>query len=488
MQSLKSQETDGFVQVRDGKFILNGNPFFFTGSNFYRIALSDAFNKSVTKIRGQDGLNQYPQIDKVMENYSGENVRVIRLWGFSCENSRGTNLSPPIIYRDMNYSFDALEQLDYTIAAAGRWGLKVILTMVNYEPEYCGMEWWVENSLNRAGAEGQKRALYSCSPNDPKNHTVYSLTRDPGECRKAGQTPLPTRELFYTDDVVKQSYKKHLAAMLNRTNRYNGKVYKNDPGIFSIEVANEPHTTDYYECLVSNIGGKTSSQCRNENPKNYDAGKIVHDWLNEITAYVKSIDNNHLVSSGEEGYRVGHDDASCLDRHGWIHDGSKGVDFARDATIPTLDFMTTHLYPDNWAVPPSDLSWFDRCVIKDRAQIARNNNKPIIMEETGFDENIVAYKPQEYAKKRGQYIARMFDYTTKAGFQGVMVWQAAPLTVGNAVSEKDAFTFPIKTSNEDGSFDYSTEGSVVRRQADCMMNYSNNGWLGGDCFNESFFN
>ncbi|MCX6131623.1 MAG: cellulase family glycosylhydrolase [Proteobacteria bacterium] len=479
--STKNISSSDFVQVSDGKFTLSGQPFYFMGSNFYRLALSDAFGGSIEK-NVVGGLNQYPQIDKVMENYAKENIRVVRMWGFSCEKSRGTNLIPPIIYRDMKYSSQALEQLDFTIAAAAKHHVKVILTMVNFEPEYCGMEWWVENSFTHASAEEKKRMLYSCTTKDHKDHTVFRIVKDPHECENLGLGYLPTRELFYTDPLVIDNYKKHLTSMLTRVNPYTGKAYRDEPAIMAVEVSNEPHTSDYYECLISDLGKKTNSDCNKENMANYGAGEIVYKWLGEITAFVKTIDTNHLVSSGEEGYRLGHQASDCIHPHEWIHNGSKGVNFSKDVTIPSIDFMTTHLYPDNWAVPPENLPWFDRCIIQDRAALARQNNKPIIMEETGFDENLNPSKPQDYAKSRGLYLSKMFSYASSAGFQGMLVWQAAPLTSNERVAEDDSFTFPIKTRDASGQYNYTSEGMVVRSQSDCMVNYSKNNQLRGDCF------
>ena len=457
----------GFVKVMDGGFVLNGRPFYFMGSNFFRLGLTDAFGQKAQK-ETRDGRNTYPQIDQVMARYAEDKITVVRIWAFSCENARVDPIAGPLLREDMSYNEEALERLDYTLYAAGRHGIKIILHMVNYEPSYCGMEWWVGNTLGKAGPKDAKRMLYSCVSPDPHDFKVYRIVKDKSECTRRKLTFLPTRELFYRDPLVKESFKRHLAFLLNHKNAYSLVAYKDDPSIMAIEAANEPHTSDFVECMMQDPGSRSNEDCRKENLQNFHTGSLVNQWLKEIAAYIKSIDGHHLVSSGEEGYRISHQDPTCRSAHPWIHNGVKGEDFAQNAALPELDFLTAHLYPDNWEIPPSDLPWFDRCIIQDRARIAALHKKPIVLEETGFDGNIAADKPTEYAKNRGQYLARILDYAEAAGFQGLMVWQAAPLTSNDMVAEHDSFTFPIKTKNAEGNYTYSSEGAVVRLHAERM--------------------
>ena len=44
------------------------------------------------------------------------------------------------------------------------------------------------------------------------------------------------KEMFYTDNRVKQAYKNYVYMLLTRTNIYTGVQYKNDPTIFSVEL------------------------------------------------------------------------------------------------------------------------------------------------------------------------------------------------------------------------------------------------------------
>ncbi len=465
-----------FVKVSQGKFQLNSEPFYFVGSNFYRLALSDAFNGNVIK-ENKAGVIQYPQIDRVMQNYAADGFKVIRLWGFSCEGSKGSNSYPPLINKDLSLNADGMQQLDYTIASAGQHGIRIILPLVNFEHEYCGMEWWVDQTLAKQTDPSQKYLTWSCI--ETRSHHALKLVHDPRDCQALNRPENPveavvTKEFFYFDSTVKNAFKAHVVNYLSRVNPYTGLSYKDDPAIMAVELTNEAHTTDYYECLSTAVGSKTYSSCSQEDPSRYKAGELVHTWLREMSGFLKSVDSNHLITTGEEGYRSSHQDPDCLNKNSWINNGMKGVDFARNVTLPDVDFMTTHLYPDNWNIPTTDLDWFDRCIIRDRANLAAQQGKPIIIEETGFSELGYDGKPDDYRRDRAHYISRMYRYANQAGFQGTMIWQAAPLTLGDKVSEDDSFTFPIKQKIGE-QFVYSPEGMTMIKQIDCQKSMAQGG-------------
>ena len=149
-------------------------------------------------------------------------------------------------------------------------------------------------------------------------------------------------ELFFTNATVIDAYKGYITKILTRVNTITGVVYAADPMIFSLELANEPHTTDNYEIL-----------------RGLPPGGIVKAWVYEISAFVRSLSPNHMVcpcvlllfcstsfskpgpswqiSTGEEGYRV----SGLPDL--WYNDGSKGIDFDANVACPNISFATVHL-------------------------------------------------------------------------------------------------------------------------------------------------
>ena len=113
------------------------------------------------------------------------------------------------------------------------------------------------------------------------------------------------RENFYTNDKAKKFYKQYVSTLVHRTNTFTGTQYKDDTTILSWELLNEPHTTDLYE-----------------KKRKMPRGKLVRDWLKEMSDWLKGIDSNHLVSSGEEGYRA--DGDTSMAHNDWINGGYKG--------------------------------------------------------------------------------------------------------------------------------------------------------------------
>ena len=97
---------------------------------------------------------------------------------------------------------------------------------------------------------------------------------------------------FWTDQQVIDDFKQTIHFTLNRVNTLTGVAYKDDPAIFGWETGNEIDSTPA--------------------------------WTREISAYIKSIDSNHLVV---DGYSL----------HG-----------VREASLddPNIDVITTHHYPN----------------------------------------------------------------------------------------------------------------------------------------------
>ena len=432
--SARLSHPNEFVKIEKGRFTLGGKDFAFVGSNFYRLALSDRFSGQDVQSKDAEGKTTYPLVDQVFAGYQAKGIRVVRIWGFACEGSRGHAVQPALLTREglmknpVELNDTAFEKLDYVLDAAGRYGVKVILPLVNFEHEYCGMEWWVENTT--------------------------------------GSTD---KHLFYSDPRVWSKFTSYVQSLLERTNRYTNMPYRDDPSILAIELANEPHTKDFYECTRT---GRTESECQQLDMRTFGAGNLVRDWLTRMSHFVKSVDSNHLVSHGEEGYLADLDSLSpdCKQKHQWIHNGSKGTDFAKNAAIPDIDFLTNHIYPDNWNIPISDLPWVKTCIFDKRAEITKALGKPIILEETGFNERPDGYGQREYKLDRPYFLSKMFRFATEAGYSGTMVWQAVPLLDSGRPADDDDFTFPISKKSDES---YTADGYAMALQVQCMNEIMN---------------
>lgn len=136
---------------------------------------------------------------------------------------------------------------------------------------------------------------------------------------------------FFTDPRTKRDYRTWVRHVVERVNPLTGLAYRDDPTIMAWELMNEG----------------------NAKP---EALRLA--WTAEMSAYVKSLDSNHLVSSGH---------ANVSEK-------------LSDLTIPTLDFGTWHGYPlyDKLTVQQfNDL-------IPEFCQLALRDGKPVLLEEFGY--------------------------------------------------------------------------------------------------------
>src|ERR1700712_1571677 len=112
---------------------------------------------------------------------------------------------------------------------------------------------------------------------------------------------------WYTFSAAQAQYQKYIQAVVSR--------YKSSTAIFAWELANEPRCNG---CATS----------------------VITNWATSTSAYIKSLDSNHLVTMGDEGFGLdGSGDTSYPFRTG------EGLDFAKNLAISTIDFGTFHLYP-----------------------------------------------------------------------------------------------------------------------------------------------
>ena len=142
------------------------------------------------------------------------------------------------------------------------------------------------------------------------------------------------KEAFWTDLNVRSDFKDYILQWLNHVNPYTGKAIKDSPELFIIELGNE----------LGNI-----------RPYNGSKSIPTKEWISDISAYIKSIDTNHLVLSGTD---------ETLGKCG-------------EFDISTLDCYSNHFY------------WKDKVNLKKQSDCASDVNKPYIISEFNprFDKN-----------------------------------------------------------------------------------------------------
>ena len=302
-----------FVTRNGTSFDLAGQQFRFGGTNNYYLHYKSQL-----------------MVDDVFNDAVAMNFRVIRAWtSLECGGDRpnsaggcsqGTDLwmqrwSNTVNNPVYNTGANGLQKLDYMLAKANQLGVKLILPLVNNWRDFGGMDQYV---------------------------TWYGLQ---------------FHDQFYTDARIRGDYRDWVSTLVNRTNTITGVQYKNDPAIFSWELANEPR------CINASL--PTSGTCTQQ---------TLVDWASEMSTFIKSIDPNHMVSIGDEGFLDWNRPSD------WPYNAADGVDHEALTSLPNIDFGTYHVYPDHWG---RDVNWVTQW-ITDHATASANYGKPIILEEFGY--------------------------------------------------------------------------------------------------------
>lgn len=134
---------------------------------------------------------------------------------------------------------------------------------------------------------------------------------------------------FFSDPRSLEDYRRLVRYVLNRRNTITGTIYKDDPVIFAWELMNEPNIKPDDRYLP---------------------------WVDEMAAYVKSIDPNHMVSAGGGHERMA------------------------DINLPSIDFGTWHGYPLYFDKTPGEFNE----TIGEFCELGKRASKPVLLEEFGF--------------------------------------------------------------------------------------------------------
>ncbi len=377
---------EGFVYANNGKFMCDGSPYYYGGTNCYYLTY-----KSESEVKN------------VFDDAQDMGLKVIRVWGnldVGKKTDRVDQYGHPVFegnndsdgqkdgvyfqYWDdeqqkpvVNEGADGLQKLDYIIKQAEEHDMKLIITFTNYWEAFGGMGQYVKWLQMKNGQSVSNGAV---SGND---------------CCQ-----------FYTDDTLKGWYKDYINTLLNHKNHYTGEKLMDSEAVFAWELSNEPR------CGID-------KECKDD---------ILYNWATEMSAYVKSIDPYHMVSVGDEGFfNWKYEEATNNDRNHYIYAGAEGVDFTKLMSIDTIDFGTPHMYMEDWGVSNKngDANW-----ITDHAEVAVAANKPVIMEEFG-DKN---------KSERDANMQKWLDLFVEH-YQGFNYWMIASyLDDGTLYQDYDGYT------------------------------------------------
>jgi len=300
-----------FVATEGTRFVVDGKPFRFVGANVAVMYRDD------DRARMPETLARAAQLG----------IKVVRVWA---SGEGGPNDVQPIAdFADWprNHSFRVKPGewneaefvfLDRVIAEAARQGMRVQLCLANWWRDTGG----VTQYLRWAGINGADDDSYPFGINN----------------KKAMQ--------FYTNETARQLYREHIEKIATRRNSITGILYRDDSSIFGYELINEA------QCLT----GRWAER---------------RQWLAEMSAFLKSLDPDHLIAPGDWGYR------SAAERREWL----------LDHNLPNIDYCDVHIYPredkDSFVISPKALGEF----IENRVAAACSINRPLVLGEFGVSVN-----------------------------------------------------------------------------------------------------
>jgi mannan endo-1,4-beta-mannosidase len=331
----------GFVQANGARFVLDGKPFRFAGANV------DLMFRRDTRAH----------LAEMMRFAADHRIGVVRVWvsgeGGPEDVQPFSKWKRDVWFRRKPDEWNEAEfvALDGVLAEAARNGIRVQLCLSNWWRDTGG----VTQYLRWAGINGADDDKYPFGINDEK------------------------AMLFYTNETTRRLYREHVEKIATRRNSVTGVMYRDDPTIFGYELMNEAR------CLTGRWAERRA-------------------WLAEMSAYLKSLDPDHLIAPGDWGYR------SAAERREWL----------ADHALTEIDYCDVHNYPlddlDSFVDSPQALGQF----IENRAAAAFSIRKPLVFGEFGMGPD--GYK----GFSQTAWFHAYFEGAARAGVGGAMFWILTP--------------------------------------------------------------
>ncbi len=332
-----------FVTVSGDRFLRNGKPYYFAGTNFWYGAYLGSTEEGRARLTKE--LDALQQIGIT-------NLRVLA----AAEKTELTMaVSPALHLAPGQFNEQLLIGLDVLLAEMAKREMVAVLYLNNFWQWSGGMSQYMSWLTGEA-------------PLDP------DVTRDwNGFMQNSAR--------FYRNEQAQQWYQDLIRVLVTRTNSVNGRVYSQDPTIMSWQLANEPRPG-------SDKDGRPFYQ-------------HYRDWIQATARFIKSLDSNHLVSTGSEGAM------------GTLKD----LALYQDAhAVAEVDYLTFHMWPKNWR-------WFDatqaeatyaEAVAKSKAyilqhiEVAKALDKPLVLEEFGIERDAADYRQAATTVQRDRFFQEVF--------------------------------------------------------------------------------
>ncbi|PWJ43159.1 mannan endo-1,4-beta-mannosidase [Sediminitomix flava] len=338
-----AQKTD-FVHVKNGQFFINQQAYHYMGTNFWYGMNLGAYKKD-RLIRELDRLQEL-------------GITNLRILGTSeGPDTAPWRVTPTVQTAPGVFNEELLEGLDYLLVEMAKREMKAVVVLNNFWPWSGGMAQYVQ------WVKKDKSIPYP-PPAEGGDWGVFA--------KYSSQ--------FYELEEAQKLYQESIKKVVLRTNSITGKAYTEDATIMSWQLANEP--------------------------EDQTADKLLSSWINTTAKFIKSLDANHLVSTGSEGYTPS----------SWA-----GTDFEKDHESDAIDYMTYHIWVQNWGwYDPFKKKSYKKAVknalayMQKHNAIAKKMGKPVVLEEFGISRDLDDHSDASSVKMRDKYYAAIFKEVARS--------------------------------------------------------------------------
>lgn len=332
-----------FIRVNaDGQFVRDGKPYYFVGTNFWYGAILGS--------QGEGGNRErlHKELD-FLKSIGVNNLRV--LVGADGEEGVKARVQPTLQTAPGVYNDTILDGLDYFMNELRKRDMTAVLFLNN------SWEWSGGYSVYLQWS-GHGKAV------------IPAIDGWPAYMEYVKQ--------YQQSDSAKALFAKHVEYIVSRTNRYNQLKYVDDPTIMSWQIGNEPRAFS------------------DENKEPFAR------WMASVAAQIKSLDANHMVSSGSEGLWGCEGDIALFEK---IHSDSN------------IDYLNIHIWPYNWGWVKADslvemlpqAKENTRQYIDQHMEVAKKYRKPLVLEEFGFPRDGFQFSKTAPTTARDAYYSYVFD-------------------------------------------------------------------------------
>nr|AQQ75211.1 GH5 [uncultured bacterium] len=345
----------GFVTVDGRRFLLDGKPYYFAGTNlWYGMYLGSP---------GATG--DRARLTRELDQLAARGVRNLRVLAVSEASALKRAVTPAVMQSPTEVDETLWQGLDYLLDEMAKRDMKAVLYLNNF------WQW--------SGGMSQYVAWFNGKPvMDPDVTGDWNAFMD-------------NSAAFYREPKAQDAFRAVIARLIRRTNSVNGRAYNADPTIMSWQLANEPRP-----------GSDANAK------PHFD---VFVKWVDETAGFIKRLAPKQLVSTGNEGWMG---TAGSKELFEQSH-ATKNVDYLTfHMWAPNWSWYDPkkpdETYDGAWQKMQDYLDW--------HIDAANRMGKPVVLEEFGINRDGGSFSPEAPTVYRDRFYGAIFDLLARRAAAG----------------------------------------------------------------------